>query len=167
MAALSENRAVQGALMRLIPVCLFCLIVGGCALISDPIPLEVGPQPDEKQLATGIAAGIKDSQFATPIEITDLLRSPSSFEEEWMVCIRSASSDEARRLTYSVFFGTNVSKGLKGQFVKSRYSVFADNCNAQMYHPYTAPIAPPSTTPVADVEPIKRGRHHHQEKPAG
>jgi len=77
-----------------------------------------------------------------------------------MICVRSASSDEARRLTYSVFYGTNLGNGLTGQYVKSRYSVFADNCDAQTYHPYTAPVvasALPSPNPTP--EPKKRHRH--------
>ncbi len=59
-----------------------------------------------------------------------------------MICTRSASPDATRRLTYSLFYGTNFSNGLTGQFLKSRYSVFADNCDAQAYHPYIAPVAP-------------------------
>ena len=82
-----------------------------------------------------------------------------------MVCIRSASSDETRRLTYSVFFGTNPGSGLTGQYVKSRYSVFADKCDAQAYHPYVAPVAS-SASPSSRVRAEKtrqaslNGRHH-------
>jgi hypothetical protein len=146
--------------LRLFQVCLLCLVTGACSFLSDLPPPDAGPQPEQAQLTSGITSGINDSHFAKPIEITDLLRSPSSYEEPWMICVRSASSDEARRITYSVFYGTNLSNGLTGQFVKSRYSVFADNCDAQTYHPYTAPVAasalpPPNPTP----EPKKHHRH--------
>lgn len=146
--------------MRIVPIFLLCLVTGACASLDAPPP-EPGPQPGQAQLTAGIASGISDSHFAKPIEITDLLPSPASYEEPWMICIRSASPDETRHVTYSVFWGTNFGTGLTGQFVKSRYSVFADNCDAQTYHPYTAPVAPSaSPSPSPTPEPKRYGRHH-------
>jgi hypothetical protein len=146
--------------MRIVPALLICLVTGACASLDEPAP-EVGPQPEQEQLTKGITSGINDSHFAKPIEITDLLRSPSSYEEPWMICIRSASPDATRRLTYSLFYGTNFSNGLTGQFVKSRYSVFADNCDAQTYHPYVAPVTPSASPSPSPTPEAKRQRRHH------
>ena len=148
---------------RLFQLCLLCLATGGCSFLADLPPPDTGPQPEQAQLTGGITSGINDSHFAKPIEITDLLNSPSSYEEPWMICLRSGSSDEARRLTYTILYGTNVSNGLTGQFVRSRYSVMADNCEAQTYHPYLAPVvtsALPSPSPTPG--PAPGPKKHHQ-----
>jgi hypothetical protein len=147
--------------MRVILISLLCVVVGACSSILDsPPPLEVGPQPDQTQIAAGVASAINDSHFVPPLEITDLLRSPSNYAEQWMICFRSVSPDP-RHLTYTVLYGTNPYTGLAGQFVKSRYSLLNDNCEAQTYHPYVAPGTPaaspsPSPTPEAKMQ----HRHH-------
>jgi hypothetical protein len=145
--------------MRVVLICLVCLVAGACSLVSDLPPLEVQPQPAEAQLQSGLEASVKDSHFAQPIEVTDLLRSPVSYMEPWMVCIRGASSDQARRPIYATFYGTNAN-GVAGQYVKSRYSVIADNCEAQTYHPYLAPAVPsPSPSPSPVAEPKTHHKH--------
>jgi hypothetical protein len=121
--------------MRTVLILIFCLLVGACSFMSDVPPLEIGPQPEQEQLKAGIVAGISDSHFAKPIEVTDLFRAPAIMTEQWMVCVRSATSDEARHQTYSVFYGKN-GAGKDGQYVKSRYSSLNDNCAAQEYHSY-------------------------------
>jgi hypothetical protein len=136
--------------------------------MSDQIPLEVGPAPDQEQLTKGIVAGIKDSQFRPPYEVTDPFRTPPQYAESWMLCMRSGASDEASRPTYSVFYGMNYSVGKDGQYLKSRYSLDPDNCGAQTYHPYTGQLTLPSASPspTPEVEPKKHGKHH-QQTPAG
>jgi hypothetical protein len=159
--ALSKNGAAHDALMRVVLVCLLCLAAGACSTFSELPHPEVGPQPGQEQLTKGIVTGITDSNFAKPVEITELLRSPSSYEEQWMICIRSASSAEARRLTYSVLYGTDISSGQTGQYVKSRYSVFADNCDAQTYHSYSGPLTLPSASPSPSPTPEPKKHHSH------
>jgi hypothetical protein len=121
--------------MRTVLIPFLCLFAGACSFMSDTPALEVGPQPDQVQLNVGIASGITDSHFAQPIEVTDLIRAPPNSTEPWMVCIRSTASDQAKRLTYSVFYGINF-LGNKGQYVKSRQSSDVDNCSTQEYHSY-------------------------------
>ena len=105
----------------------------------------------------GLRAAIADSHFAKPVEVTDVISAPASSTQPWMVCIRSATSDEARRVTYAAFFGKDVS-GKYGQYSRSRYSVFADNCDTQTYHPFVdAP--PPSPSPSPTPEPKKHHKH--------
>jgi hypothetical protein len=122
--------------MRTVLIPFFCLLVGACSFLSEPPPLEVGPQPDEVQLKAGIGTGITDSHFTKPVEVTDLFRTPANMTEQWMVCIRSATSDQATsRLTYSIYYGKD-SSGKDGQYVKSRFSLLSDNCAKQEYHSY-------------------------------
>jgi hypothetical protein len=126
--------------------------------MGDLPPAEVGSQPDEAQLSAGIAAGIKDSHFAPPIEVSDVVRARPSSTPPWMVCIRSGTSDEARRLTYAAFFGKD-SSGKDGQYLASHYSAYADNCATQAYHLYVEPVPSPSPSPSPVVEPKKHHRH--------
>jgi hypothetical protein len=116
-------------------------------------PPEVGAQPDQVQLKMGLAKAISDSHFAKPIEVSDVFRTPPSSTPPWMVCIKSTSSEADRHLGYSAFFGT--SEGKEGTYLSSRYSVFSDNCEAQIYHSYVDTAPSPSPTP----EPKKHRRH--------
>jgi hypothetical protein len=142
--------------MRRIPTILFCLLAGACSTLPAP---EVEPPPDETQLKVGVNQAIAESHFAKPVEVSDVINAPASSTQPWMVCIRSANSDDARRPTYAAFFGKDAN-GKYGQYTRSRYSVFAENCETQAYHPFadtgaTSPAPSPSPTP----EPKKHRRH--------
>ena len=65
-----------------------------------------------------ITQAISDSHFQPPIEVTDPIRAPVNFTSPWMVCIRSAQSEETRRITYTAFF--------KDGYTSSRYSAIND-----------------------------------------
>jgi hypothetical protein len=121
--------------MRSVLIPFFCLLLAACSFMSDVPPLEVGPQPDPDQLKAGIAVATNDSHFAKPIEVTDLFRAPPISTEQWMLCIRSASSDQTKHITYSVIYGKNA-VGKDGQYVKSRYSLLNESCATQEYHSY-------------------------------
>jgi len=117
--------------MRAFAVLLVCLATGACSPVSDPAPfLDAGQPPNPTQLTAGLAAGVRDSHFGPPIEVTDVYRAPPSSTPPWMACVRSGSSDEARRFTYSVFYGKD------GSYVQSRPSVYMDSCLQQPYHSY-------------------------------
>jgi len=140
--------------MRRVPTILFSLLLGACSSLPPP---DNEPPPDETQLKAGLASAISDSHFAKPVEVSDVINAPVSSTQPWMVCIRSAASSDARRATYAAFFGKD-GNGKYGQYARSRYSVFADSCDAQSYHPYLdtpAPSPAPSPTPA----PKKHRRH--------
>jgi hypothetical protein len=140
--------------MRRVPTILLCLLAGACSSLPPP---EIEPPPEDVQLKAGLTQAIADSHFAKPVEVTDVIRAPASSTQPWMVCIRSATSDEARRVTYAAFFGKD-GNGKFGQYARSRYSAFAENCDTQVYHPYVDTPAPaPSPSPTA--EPKKHRRH--------
>lgn len=128
--------------MRRAIVLLLCLGLGACSSLWEHAAPEVSPQPDVTNLLSGLHTGIGDSHFAAPIEVTDLLRAPAISSSSWLVCIRSAQSDETRRLIYSVFFNE--------KYVSSRYSVSNDGCVEQQFHPFVEPAKSP---PPSDVSP--------------
>ena len=140
--------------MRPVPILLLCLVAGACSSVSD-LPPDIEPQPDATQLKAGVMQGISDSHFSKPIEVSDVLRAPPSSTPPWMVCIRSATSDEAKRITYSVFYGKDAN-GKDGQYLKSRYSVYVDNCGSQTYHPFDDT---PSPSPVSGPK-----KHHKRDQ---
>jgi hypothetical protein len=113
--------------MRLLALTL-CLTLAACSSVSEnAISQNVVPPPEQKVLE-GSKAAVVESHFAPPIEVTDLMRSNPNYTPRWMVCLRSAKSEESKRITYSVFFNDTA-------YVSSRYSAIMDACASQTYHP--------------------------------
>jgi hypothetical protein len=110
-----------------------CLGLGACSSISAE-PLPILPPPDGEKLLAGLTQAISDSHFQPPIEVTDPIGAPVNFTSPWMVCIRSAQSEETRRITYTAFF--------KDGYTGSRYSAINDGCAAQAYHLFQPPQPP-------------------------
>ena len=123
--------------------------LGACSSISEPTAApEVVPPPDAEKLLNGIKQGIADSHFETPIEVTDPIKASPISSSPWLVCIRSAKTEESKRISYSAFF--------KDAYTNSRYSVVNDGCTAEMYHPFKEqPI--PDATPKKSAGPKLRG----------
>jgi len=144
--------------MRRVPTILLFLLAGACSTLPPP---EVEPPPDETQLKAGVNQAVTESHFARPVEVTDVINAPASSTQPWMVCIRSASSGDGRSPTYAAFFGKD-SSGKSGQYMRSRYSVFAENCETRAYHPF-ADTATPAASPARSPTPErKKHRGHNQ-----
>ena len=115
--------------------------LGACSSISEPTAApEIGAPPDAEKLLTGIKQGIADSHFDPPIEVTDPTSARPNSSSPWLVCIRSAKTEESKRITYSAFF--------KDAYTNSRYSTIYDGCAAQAYHSF-------KEQPVPNVNPRK------------
>jgi hypothetical protein len=113
--------------MRLLALTL-CIVLAACSSVSEnAISQNVVPPPEQKVLE-GTKAAAVESHFELPLEVTDLMRSNPNYTPRWMVCLRSAKSEESKRVTYSVFFNDTA-------YVSSRYSVIMDPCSGQAYHP--------------------------------
>jgi hypothetical protein len=143
----SQYPAKPDVPMRRKVLLLLWLGLEGCSSISESAALEIPSPPDEKDLLSGTRTAVTDSHFAPPIEVTGLFKAPSISSSPWMVCIRSAKSDETRRITYSAFF--------KEKYVLSRYSVHNDGCSEQQFHPFVIPAnaSAPAPSPVAAPPP--------------
>jgi hypothetical protein len=116
-----------------------CLGLGACSSISATAEPEPILPPDGDKLLAGILAAISDSHFQPPIEVSDPISAPVFSTSPWIVCIRSAQSEETRRITYTAFF--------KDGYTNSRYSAILDGCAAQAYHLFEPPKPPPSPSP--------------------
>jgi hypothetical protein len=126
--------------------------------VSDLPSPDIEPPPDPTQLKAGIMDGISSSHFSKPIEVSDVFRAPPSMPP-WMVCIRSATSDEAKRIAYSVFYGKNTDNGKDGEYLKSRYSIYIDNCGSQTYHPF---VDTEASSPSPSPSPMSGPKKHHK-----
>jgi|GEM_PF-3496932 len=110
---------------------LFCISLTACSLIAEGTPPQAEqPPPDPGALLSGLKAAAADSHFAEPIEVTDAIRASPNYMTRWMACLRSAKSEDTKRIPYSAFFNKT--------YVSSRYSVIADHCGSQTYHPIKA-----------------------------
>ena len=124
-----------------------CLGLVACSTISETAePPSILPPPDGEKLLDGIIKAISDSHFQPPIEVTDPIQAPVFSTPPWMVCIRSAQSEETRRITYTAFF--------KDEYTDSRYSAIVDGCAAQGYHLFQPPQPPqPPSPPKTNARP--------------
>ena len=133
---------MTGPTMRSTVMLWICLGLGTCSSVSaEPPPIL--PPPDGDKLLAGLTQAISDSHFQPPIEVTDPMRAPVNFTSPWMVCIRSAQSEETRRITYTAFF--------KDGYTSSQYSAINDGCAAQAYHLFQPPQPP--TPPKTNARP--------------
>jgi hypothetical protein len=102
-----------------------CLALAACSG-SQSVPQPYAPPPDAAAILHGVRVAAADSHFDQPIEFTDPIRD-RRYLAPWLVCVRSAKSEESRRRTYSVFF--------TDKYVSSRYSAIMDGCAEQAYRP--------------------------------
>lgn len=107
---------------------LLCSSLAACSSASQNSPSQNAEPPPEQKVLEGARVAATQSHFEQPFEVSDLIRSNPNNIPPWMVCVRSAKSEESKRITYSVFFNNT-------GFVSSRYSAVMDPCATQTYHP--------------------------------
>jgi hypothetical protein len=113
---------------------LLCFGLAACSSTSENVLAQDVATLSDEQLLAGERQAAADSHFAPPIEVTDVIRANPNSAPAWLVCLRSAKSEESKRITYSAFFNTSAFFNPKG-YVSSRYSVVLDPCSGQAYHP--------------------------------
>ena len=112
--------------------------LGACSSIAETAE---PPPPDGEKLLAGLTQAISESHFQPPIEVSDPIRAQPNSSSLWMVCIRSAQSEETKRITYTAFFKDRYISSKDG-YISSRYSVILDGCAAQAYHLFQPPQPP-------------------------
>jgi hypothetical protein len=115
--------------MRPTAVLLF-VSLAACSSVSESIAQDVGAPPDTAAILKGLKSAAADSHFDQPIEVTDLISANPNSSSPWLICLRSAKSEESKRIAYSAFF--------TDKYVSSRYSSMMDPCQGQVYHPFKA-----------------------------
>jgi hypothetical protein len=107
---------------------LLCSSLAACSSVSQNSPSQNAEQPPEQKVLEGARAAATQSHFEPPFEVSDLIRTSPNNTPQWMVCVRSAKSEESKRITYSAFFNTTA-------FVSARYSAVIEPCATETYHP--------------------------------
>ena len=112
--------------MRL-EILLMCFSLAACSSVSEDVTAQNVVPPSDQNVLAGTKTAAVDSHFEPPLEVSDLMRSNPNYTPQWMVCLRSAKTEESKRITYSAFFNE------KG-YVSSGYSAILDSCASQTYH---------------------------------
>jgi hypothetical protein len=107
-------------------IMLFCVLLAGCSSVAS-LPEDLQPPPSLSMVATVLKRVAADAKLSEPVEVSDPIRANPISSSPWLICLRSAKSEESKRLTYSAFF--------TDKYVSSRYSVIIDHCGEQVYHP--------------------------------
>jgi hypothetical protein len=106
---------------------LLCFVLAACSSVSESVPEDLVPFPDAATALKGLKTAASDAKLEAPVEVSDPIRANPASSSPWLVCLRSGKSEASKRLTYSAFF--------KKEYVSSRWSVFVDHCEEQVYHP--------------------------------
>jgi hypothetical protein len=122
----------QMRLLKLLP----CLVLGGCSSFLDDIPEKPDPAPFISTSAIDLRKAAEQEKLAMPLEVAGPIAANSISVAPWIICLRSAATEQARKRVYSVFFKD-------GKLASVRESAIVDHCEAQNFTPL--PDAPPSS----------------------
>jgi hypothetical protein len=135
----------QMRLLKLLP----CLILGGCSSFLDDIPQKPDPAPFIATSADDLRKAADQEKLAKPLEVAGPIAANSISVAPWIICLRSAATEQARKRVYSVFFRD-------GKLSSIRESVFVDHCEAQNFTPLREAPAPAATkTAKNGLKPVQ------------
>jgi hypothetical protein len=127
----------QMRLLKLLP----CLVLGACSSFLDDLPETPDPAPFISTSALDLRKAAADEKLAEPLEVAGPIAANSISVAPWIICLRSAATEQTRKRVYSAFFKD-------GKLSSIRESVFVDHCEPQNFGPL--PEAPaPATTKTA------------------
>jgi hypothetical protein len=107
---------------------LLCSSLAACSSVSQDSLSQNTEPPAERKVLEGARTATTQSHFEPPFEVSELIRSNPNNTPQWMVCVRSAKSEESKRTAYSAFFNA-------AGFVSARYADVIDPCATQTYRP--------------------------------
>jgi hypothetical protein len=105
-----------------------CLVLAACSSASERIPQEVISPPDPAIAVKGLKQAAQEAKLAEPLEISQPTEAPAPSTPRWIICLRSAASEESKKRIYSVLFSKNAYTAL-------RLSVILDRCDGQTFFP--------------------------------
>jgi hypothetical protein len=135
----------QMRLLKLLP----CLVLGACSSFLDDIPQKPDPAPFISMSADDLRKAADQEKLAKPLEVAGPIAANSISVAPWIICLRSAATEQAQKRVYSVFFKD-------GKLSSVRESVIVDHCEAQNFAPL--PEAPAATkTAKNGSKPVQSG----------
>jgi hypothetical protein len=112
-------------------------VLSGCT--SDTV-LSIPPAPEPLKNVAELREVASCALLKEPVEYSDPIRAPDISFYPWIVCLRSAATDQSKRQTYSLFFDK--------EFERSRLSAMNESCLTATYHPLPPKPASPSIKPL-------------------
>ena len=132
-------------LLKLLP----CLALGACSSFLDDIPQKPDPAPFISTSTDDLRRVANQENLARPLEVAGPIAANSISVAPWIICLRSAATEQARKRVYSVFFKD-------GKLSSSRESVIVDHCEAQNFSPLPEAPAPAATkTAKNGLKPVQ------------
>jgi hypothetical protein len=124
----------QMRVLKLLP----CLALGACSSFLDDLPQTPDPAPFISTSAVDLRKAADQEKLAKPLEVAGPIAANSISVAPWIICLRSAATEQAQKRVYSVFFKD-------GKFSSVRESVIVDHCEAQNFSPLPEESAPAVT----------------------
>jgi hypothetical protein len=135
----------QMRLLKLLP----CLVLGACSSFLDDIPQKPDPAPFISTSADDLRKAADQEKLAKPLEVAGPIAANSISIAPWIVCLRSAATEQAQKRVYSVFFKD-------GKLSSVRESAIVDHCEAQNFSPLPEAPAPAATkTAKNGLKPVQ------------
>jgi hypothetical protein len=124
----------QMRVLKLLP----CLALGACSAFLDDLPQTPDPAPFISTSAVDLRKAADQEGLARPLEVAGPIPANSISVAPWIICLRSAATEQARKRVYSAFFQD-------GKLSSVRESVIVDHCEAQNFSPLPEAPAPAAT----------------------
>jgi hypothetical protein len=135
----------QMRVLKLLP----CLALGACSAFLDDLPQTPDPAPFISASAVDLRKAADEEKLAKPLEVAGPIAANSISVAPWIICLRSAATEQARKRVYSVFFRD-------GKLSSIRESVFVDHCEAQNFTPLPeAPVPAATKTATNGLKPVQ------------
>jgi hypothetical protein len=132
-------------LLKLLP----CLVLGACSSFLDDIPEKADPAPFISTSVDDLRKAADQEKLAKPLEVAGPIAANSISVAPWIICLRSAATEQTQKRVYSAFFKD-------GKFTTIRESVFVDHCEAQNFMPLPEAPAPAATkTAKNGLKPVQ------------
>jgi hypothetical protein len=104
---------------------LFALFVAGCAVQdAPPIARENPPDVSQANVVAALKSAADSSKLQPPLEVSEPFPSPRISDTDWILCLRSAASDEAKRHPFAIFIKGGVLQTFRSSVITRSYRPF-------------------------------------------
>ena len=103
-----------------------CFLLAACSSLTEDVPAATINPPDPSKVTASLRAVAVQAKLAEPVEISGPVAANPISAVPWIICLRSGTTEESKRHTYSAFFKND-------EYVSSRMSVVVDHCETQAF----------------------------------
>jgi hypothetical protein len=103
-------------------------LLAACASAPADFAQTGAPDPSNPGVIAALKVVAAQAKLQAPWEKSPPIEAAPVSSVHWLICVRSAATDEAKRHTVSAFFKGN-------DFVSSRLSAIIEHCAAQEFTP--------------------------------